>query len=322
MKVVYMPEWMKKSDYFRGFWCVLLLFPVFVQGQVTDTLPTSKKWYKQMKLAGIGFSFGESYTLDKTNYWKVFENTASTPYAKEKFAADNKHGAGFDSYYLLPADYQKNDFILRFSFKTVDTTAGIVPRHSEFSAGIRTGFYSNDYRVLADTLFKSRTGKSVYQTWYKLQNSFVGLDFLYTLQTPAMFNFFSFYVGIGGYGGKIISYNFNSSASNLFINSYGQPGGYYTIDTVYYEGHTDFYKPTFNFGWYIPVGLKINASPRINLFVEYIYCRQTTVFANGYSLANSYKGLDLGIRYKFTGQPSDKKTKKKKGQYVAPQPFY
>ncbi len=317
-----MPEWMKKSDCFRGFWSILLLIPVFVQGQVTDTMPTPKKWYRQMKLAGIGVSFGESYTLDKTNYWKVFENTASTTYAKEKFAADNKHGASFGDDYLMPADDQKNDFVLRFTFKTADTTAGFIPRHSEFSAGIRTGFYSNDYRVLADTLFKSQTGKTVYQTWYKLQNSFVGIDLLYTLQTPALFNFLSFYAGAGMYGGKITSYVFNSSASTLYIMSYGQPGGNYSIDSVYYKGHTDFYKPTFNFGWYFPVGLKINASPRINFFVEYIYCRQTTIFSNGYSLANSYKGLDLGIRYKFTGQPTDKGTKKKKGHDEAPQPFY
>lgn len=275
-----------------------------------------------MKLAGIGFSIGESYTLDKTNYWKVFENTASTQYAKEKLAGDNKNAGDLDPHYLFSSGDQKTDFVLRFTFKTADSTAGFIARHSEFSTGIRTGFYANDYRVLADTLFKSRTGKSVYQTWYMLQNSFVGLDLLYTLQTPALFNFFSFYVGIGGYGGKIISYNFNSSASTLFIMSYGQPGGNYSIDSVYYKGHADFYKPTFNLGWYIPVGLKINVSPRINLSVEYIFNRQTTAFANGYSLANNYSGIDFGLRYKFIKQPDNNRTKKKKGQYVAPQPFY
>ncbi len=301
------------------FWSVLLLIPVFVQGQATDSVASPKKWYRQMKLAGIGVAFGESYTLDKTNYWKVFENTASTPYAKEKFAADNKHGAGFGDYYLMLADDQRNDFVLRFTFKTTDTTASFIPRHSEFSAGIRTEFYANNYRVLADTHFTSRTGKTVYQTWYELQNNFVGLDLLYTLQTPALFNFFSFYAGIGVYGGKITSYNFNSSESTMHIISYGQPGGNNTIDSIYYKGHTDFYKPTFNFGWYFPVGLKINVSPRINLFVEYIYCRQTTFFANGYSLANSYGGLDLGIRYKFN--PNGERVRKK-GLSNPPQPFY
>jgi hypothetical protein len=307
-----------KSVFLRVLAALLLLIPVFVEGQLADTLPTPKKWYKQMKLAGIGFSFGESYTLNKTNYWKAFENTASTPYAKEKFAADNKHVSGFKPYYLLPTDDQKNDFVLRFTFKTADTTAGFVPRHSEFSLGVRTGSYNNNYCIAGDSTFNSRMSKSMYIAWYEFQNSVLGLDFLYTLQTPALFNFFSFYTGVGVYGSTSISTNFNSKSSILQTRVIGQPGS----DSVYYGGHADFYKPTFNFGWYIPVGLKINVSPRINLFVEYIYCRQTTVFANGYSLANSYKGLDLGIRYKFTGQPSDKKTKKKKGQYVAPQPFY
>lgn len=310
-----MPEWMKKSDCFRGFWSILLLIPVFVQGQVTDTMPTPKKWFRQMKLAGIGVSFGESYTLDKTNYWKVFENTASTTYAKEKFAADNKHVSGFKPYYLLPIDDQKNDFVLRFTFKTTDTTAGYIPRHSEFSAGVRAGSYNNDYCITGDSTFNSGMAKSMYITWYELQNSFVGLDLLYTLQTPALFSFFSFYAGAGLYGGKIISTNFNSKSSTLQTRYIGQFGS----DSVYYKEHADFYKPTFNFGWYFPVGLKINASPRINLFVEYVYCRQTTFFANGYSLANSYQGLDLGIRYKF--YPRGERVGKK-GLSSPPQPFY
>lgn len=270
-----------------------------------------------MRLAGIGVAFGGYRPIDDARNWRVFKNTVKNEGA-HKYEEDIKNTLAMQSNRVREDNNSGGTFNLRFTLKSDDTLAPYWVRFGEFGVGLRTMYNHSEYVLCGDSAMANNKS-AAYRASYSQDMGFAGLDVSYTIQTPAFFDFFSLYAGTTLNAGVCFtewtstgdSRYYISTESNFFIPS--------DFDTVYQLGHRQFYVPAYMLGVYVPIGLKMNISPKINLFAEYIFLAQTTFYKNNYSFGNYYTGFEFGIRYKFN--PRGERVGKK-GLSSPPQPFY
>lgn len=310
-------ERIRKTGALYGLGLLLLLFPVFVQGQAADTIPTPKKWYKQVKLTGIGAAYGAYSPFEGKRRWRVFENTVMNEGA-HKYDEDIKNISAMQGNRIREDYNEAGSFNFRFTLKSEDTLAPYWVRFGEFGIGLRAMYNYSEYMLCGDSAMVNNKS-AAYRASYSQHIGFAGLDVSYVIQTPAFFDFFSLYTGTTLNVGVCFTEWTSTGDSRYYISDESNFLIPSDFDTTYQLGHEQFYEPGYMLGLYLPIGLKINISPRVNLFAEYVFLAQTIFYKNNYSLSDYYQGFEFGIRYKLN--PNGERVRKKRLSNP-PQPFY
>lgn len=286
---------MKQKNLYALF---LLVISQVVVAQTIDSVSIKKdSFFGRWHIAGISIGGGILESGGNENWLNYYNTLATNGNAKNKYAADMHRAESF-SFKEIIEEYDYNtSLIAAIVFKPKKIASNKLISYTEFLAGVRISKQANN-TTLYGVVDKSDTTFESYRTSYGYSTNSANINLLFTIQTPGFFTFFSLYSGVGAYGGLNFNTKISSAASYERTQSTNTVTEIDTTNLIFSE-HTDFYNPTQSFGLYVPIGLKINISPRSNLFFEYIFNTHTQFFENDNQKKVAYKGVNFGYRYKF-----------------------
>ncbi len=296
----------------------LLLFFVS-DAQTIDSVANKneKSFFKGWRIAGFSIGIGVWQNFDKSSGLSLFQNTTSSNVSETKLNNDLENIKNYSNWSVDFDSYGENVTVpLRIVLKPKKIEHGKLKSYVELNLAL---LYSLQHHTtyLEGWESTSSTTKS-YNTSYRVETRNFAIDGLITLQTPGIFSLFSLYSGIGvNVGGNFD--NFVYSSASLERERDNNPFSTSTSKTII-SSTNSFYLPVASFGFYTPLGLKLNISKHSNLFIEYTFSRKTLVFSDLYPKSFWYKGFGVGYRYKIS-----KKKKKKipiSTPAKSPKPFY
>lgn len=295
----------------------LFLLSLAVYGQGTDsTEKTEKSFFKRWRVAGVSIAGTHLNVKPIIDEHPIFSNIAKTQSAVNKAKADNE---ALNSYpFLLERHENTNTSIsLRATFKPKKIDGKKLISYTEFSAGVNLRQQYINTRKIGHKDFND-TAYTSYRVYGSIVAHSAEFDMLFTLQTPSLSGTLALYSGLGFYGGVPLNKSvFTQVSYRRTLSTDSSLNG--VVDEQPFEG--GYYLPKTAFGFYIPIGIKLNMSTRSNIFLEYIFNRHTLIFSNNYNKSGWYGGVSFGYRYKFAAKP--KKDKIPLGTPAkTPEPFY
>lgn len=295
---------------------ILLLLSQVLAAQTIDSTSLSKKgFFSKWHVAGISIGGGVLESDGNENWLNYYNTIATDGNTKNKFAGDRQRMGAY-TYKEVIEEYDYNtSFIAAVVFKPKKIALNKLISYTEFLAGVRISKQATN-TTLFGLVDKSDTLFETYRTSYSYTTNSVNLNALYTLQTPGFFTVFSIYSGLGIYGGLNYSNKISSAPSYRRNQSTKADIDIDTTMLIYGE-QKGFNTPTLALGLYLPIGLKVNLSPRSNLFFEYIFNTHTQFFENDNQKQVVYKGVNFGYRYKFGAK---KRVANGKGEFNKPAP--
>lgn len=287
-----------------------------INAQNTDSAYIPAKGWR---LAGISIMMGEGPGMADSKIPPLFENTLTSAAAKNKWAGDRNLTARYNGKTKMSFNY-KMDVGLRFTLKPKDIHLTSIKSYQEISFGVFHGtrsasMYYYGYTDINDSSWRD------FITDYNFEVQSLNFDVNYTLQTPGLLGFLSFYTGPGIQAGITLKQDAKAyETKELFVEP--DSGRLRQTRTILYNAHKDFSPQVFSAALYIPIGAKFRVSPRSNIFLEYQFTRQTGFFKNGYTHSQWYRGFYLGYRFKLGKKDSQPEYEQKNGPAKAPEPFY
>lgn len=303
---------------------ILTVFCNVILAQKNDSATThsNRGLFRPWQAVGVNISFSTMQSNGKDNWLPFFYQIATTPNASVKYDFDiretNKH-----THVSITEQYNSlTSLPISVTFKPKRREYKTWLDYTEINVGLRFTEQSTLMTLWGYSYPTDSTGSYSYAK-YSFTSTAISPDLLYTIQTPGIGGAVAIYGGVGVYTGFNVNTDIYSTASLQGGINYGQNSNRKDTAIEIFPQQTDFAKTTMAVGFYFPIGLKINLSPRSNISFEYLTNQHIQFFNNGAQKNNLYSGFSLGYRFKFGAA---KKIAENKATPNAPakppEPFY
>ena len=301
--------------------CIIFSQTLLLAQKADSALQSKTPLIGKWRVAGINIYRGVNNSISSGTWLPLFYQLGTTDEARNKYMYDVQTTHSHNQISIKEQYNKLSTMGLFITLKPAVKPQNAWVNYTEINAGIRLAYHTTLNTLWGYSEPTSNTANYNYtQYWYESSSTSPSLS--YTIQTPGIGGALAFYTGVGIFAGINFSNSVYSTASQKTSVDYNASPRKNTTINVF--PLLDNYSiPNYSYGIYFPIGLKINISPRSNIFFETIFTHNTLHFKNNTVKKEWFRGINFGYRVKISHSPKTKQAAEPaKGSPQSPEPFY